>query len=122
MNYLKKLKEEIRLSHVLHLLQKDKNRENKPTSRTALTVKRPLGTLDSTKSVHILPVGLPKKIFQQQHTHDNCPAKCKQTGQCYGTAYFNQKPEPEKSISCLDDKCPWIGKLESYFLDPKKRY
>lgn len=34
-----------------------------------------------------------------------CPARCKQTGKCYGKTYFTGKPG--KVIDCTPDQCPW---------------
>jgi len=137
MNYLEKLKLKISLPQELSLLPKVENSKKEPTSHTALTAKSTLGTLDSTMGGHILPFNLPEKILQQQHddlwlqsdflqsfsplvqvtqgkkyTLDNCPARCKQTGKCYGTAYFDAKPG--KTIDCIPNQCPWNDQLEQY--------
>ena len=37
---------------------------------------------------------------------DTCPAQCKNTGKCYGRAYFNGKPGP--AAGCLPDLCGWM--------------
>ncbi len=44
-----------------------------------------------------------------QYTLDNCPARCKQTGKCYGTAYFDAKPG--KTIDCIPNQCSWNDQL-----------
>ncbi len=38
-------------------------------------------------------------------TQANCPARCKETGKCYGTAWFDCKPGPSRP--CTPKKCPW---------------
>ncbi len=51
-------------------------------------------------------------ILGKQYTLDNCPARCKQTGKCYGKAYFDAKPG--KAIDCVPNQCPWNDQLEQY--------
>ena len=42
-------------------------------------------------------------------TQENCPARCKRTGKCYGTAWFNAKPGPARP--CTSEQCPWADKF-----------
>jgi len=42
------------------------------------------------------------------HSRNQCPAKCKQTGKCYARAYFEGKPG--KAMECKPDDCKWIPK------------
>lgn len=37
-----------------------------------------------------------------------CGARCKNTGLCYGLAYFEAKPGPHRDCTFKD--CPWIEK------------
>ena len=43
----------------------------------------------------------------------NCPAKCKRTGRCYGIAYFDAKPG--KALLCIPDQCLWSDQLKQHF-------
>lgn len=38
-------------------------------------------------------------------TPDTCPARCKDIGKCYGTAFFDHKPG--KAFNCQGTACPW---------------
>ena len=42
-----------------------------------------------------------------------CPARCKQTGKCYGIAYFDAKPG--KALLCIPEQCPWSDQLKLHF-------
>lgn len=41
-----------------------------------------------------------------------CPARCKQTGKCYGITYFDAKPG--KSFLCMPDQCPWNDRFKQH--------
>lgn len=41
-------------------------------------------------------------------TQDNCPARCKTTGKCYGQTWFTGKPGPFPGPECDFDRCRWI--------------
>jgi hypothetical protein len=45
---------------------------------------------------------------------ESCPARCKQSDQCYGIAYFNGKTG--KSSVCVPD-CPWAEQLNEYYFN-----
>jgi hypothetical protein len=40
---------------------------------------------------------------------DTCPARCKQTGRCYGTTWFTGKPGPFPGPECDKDRCRWLN-------------
>jgi hypothetical protein len=44
----------------------------------------------------------------KQITPEQCPARCKRSGKCYGMAYFQAKPG--KAMECQPDECKWIPK------------
>ena len=41
-----------------------------------------------------------------------CPARCKQTGRCYGRAYFGVNPG--KANDCIPNQCGWGDQLRQY--------
>jgi hypothetical protein len=44
---------------------------------------------------------------------ETCPARCKRSGKCYGTAYFDGKAG--KALQCIRKKCPWREQLKKRF-------
>jgi hypothetical protein len=42
-------------------------------------------------------------------TQDQCPARCKRTGKCYGKAWFTGKPGPHPGPECDKDGCSWLN-------------
>ena len=45
---------------------------------------------------------------QADRTQEDCPARCKQTGRCYGQTYFRGKPGPYPGPECDTDNCQWM--------------
>jgi hypothetical protein len=45
----------------------------------------------------------------REWTADTCPARCKQTGRCYGKSYFTGKPGPYPGPECDKDGCSWLN-------------
>jgi len=43
-------------------------------------------------------------------TKAQCPARCKQTGRCYGQTWFTGKPGPYPGPECNTNNCQWIDK------------
>lgn len=39
-------------------------------------------------------------------TPDDCPARCRRSGKCYGIAYFDHKPG--RAMDCMQDQCAWM--------------
>jgi len=56
---------------------------------------------------------LPKLPVPKQYHPDSCPARCTQSGKCYGKAYFDGKPG--KALECIPNQCPWIDQLKQDF-------
>jgi hypothetical protein len=50
------------------------------------------------------------KSIQGKENIVSCPARCKQSGKCYGRAYFDAKPG--KALDCIPDQCNWSDQLK----------
>lgn len=42
-------------------------------------------------------------------SQNNCPAKCKRTGKCFGRAWFDGRPGPSRP--CTPQRCPWAERF-----------
>jgi hypothetical protein len=49
---------------------------------------------------------------QKVITQDNCPARCKISGKCHGTAWFNAKPGPAQV--CIPKLCQWADRFAKH--------
>jgi len=56
---------------------------------------------------------LPKLPEPKKYHQDSCPARCNQSGKCYGIAYFDAKPG--KALLCTPDKCLWSDQMKLNF-------
>jgi hypothetical protein len=54
---------------------------------------------------------IPEFTEPKQYQQDNCPARCKRTGRCYGKVCFSGKPG--KAEPCKSDQCLWNNQLKT---------